>query len=133
MADMMRGPARWNCGELRPVPQGEVIGTSTISRSNSSSRRIASSSPEKYRRTHSAHRRALRHVADVRRLVSSHDAGMPVRRVMLAIALWHVVACSAPDVATPGLTDELAAPAAPATGQSSTLECPAGLGTVSAP
>ena len=52
---------------------------------------------------------------------------------MLTLALLQFAACSTPEVATPGFTDELAAPAALAARQSSSLECPAGLGTVNAP
>jgi hypothetical protein len=72
----------------------------------------------------------IRHVADVRRSVSSHDTGMPARLVLLAVALVIVGSCSAPESATPGVRDALAAPT---TRHASTLECPAGPGTASRP
>ena len=74
----------------------------------------------------------IRHLADVRRSVPSHDTGVSVRHVMLAVAVLLVVSCSAPELATPGFTVVVTAPPGASTGHP-TLECPAGRGNGSGP
>jgi hypothetical protein len=58
---------------------------------------------------------------------------MSARPVMLAVALMLVVSCSAPELATPGFTDGVAAQAGTVTGDSAPLPCPAAPGTASTP